>query len=255
MPLLLKNGRVVQPTPGKESWLASEPPGPYTTARTIDSWKIVEAQVHVERLANTATALLQKIARGQDSWQRRPLAPAAAQRLCDHGAMRRLLMAHCHAALQAYSQAEAKAAPLQSPASLAVPATAHEMRLTVLVNWGGSGSQHTATTAPTAVAAAATAGPAPANSSEGAAECYEPNFDVQVYVEPLPPLKTAPVPVMVRRRPPEATMYEGKDSKVIGRGTFCALCGHISLVSLESSYPIGWDTENANGPSFRSLVG
>lgn len=39
-------------------------------------------------------------------------------------------------------------------------------------------------------------------------------FCVQVYVEPLPPLQSAPVPVVVRMRPPEATMYEGKDSKV-----------------------------------------
>lgn len=172
--LLLKRGVAVEPAPAKEAWLATEPPGPYTTARTVDGTKLVAASLHIARMAATARALLGRIARGADAWQRPGLAAAAAAELCDGRRLAVRLHCNLRAALAEYAA--------RYPA---VP----ETRVTLLVNWSA------------------------VQGGEGCAAAEAAAYDVQVYVEPLPPLRTAPVAVVVRRRPPEATMYEGKDSK------------------------------------------
>lgn len=67
-----------------------------------------------------------------------------------------------------------------------------EKRITVLLNWGS-------TTQPDYCS--------PVEDSET-------DFHVWVYIENLSSTQKDPVHVIVRRRPPEARMYEGKDSKV-----------------------------------------
>jgi hypothetical protein len=176
--MLIVNGVEIrrEQTPAKAHWLSKEPAGPYTTMRTIDSTWIVEGAVHVQRLVNTAQSLLEKIRTGSDSLHRATLNSADRQRVTDVVTMREIVRDSTAKALRLFDARENSN-------------SVTEKRVTILLNWGASEMAEKA--------------------EQGAAE-----LKVQVYVEPLPPLRSEPVPVVVRQRPPEAKMYEGKDSKV-----------------------------------------
>ena len=73
-----------------------------------------------------------------------------------------------------------------------------EKRITILLNWGQSDTQAQLLH----------------GGLLGAASAPVHGVSTWVYVEVLPPIPRDPVHVVVRRRPPEARMYEGKDSKV-----------------------------------------
>ncbi len=123
--MLFKN-KLLQPspTPDKASWLASERPGPYTTARTIDGFSIVEAGLHVRRIADTARSILQRIADKQDRYDRSLPEAAQQAQLCSLSATAGCFVQHVRHALQVYSDSQ----PM-----------VEEKRITYLVNWDADG--------------------------------------------------------------------------------------------------------------------
>ncbi|EDQ85017.1 uncharacterized protein MONBRDRAFT_29646 [Monosiga brevicollis MX1] len=193
--LLLHNLRPVRPCPGKSAWLDAAVPGPYTTMRTIDGTRIVEFQTHVDRIAQTTRTLAEDIATGRDPKHRVPLASHLVDTLTDQGAVRQLVLEHARQALQHFH------GPCDT--SQAVPDT----RLTVLVNWE-----------------------ADAESDKHMATAY----NVDVFVEALPPRPSQPVSVMLRRQPDSMTTKEGKDSKWISQRKYLEAekgeCNEVVLV-------------------------
>lgn len=207
---MLFNKAQILPLPDKSHWLGSVVPGPYTTMRTIDSTSVVEFEKHIHRLVRAAQSVIRAVEQGTDEFGRSLPSKPALELLLKPQKLQELVVEHLGASIKLFHdqvrQVEATAAVGEL-----------EKRITILLNWGQSDTQAQLLH----------------GGLLGAASAPVHGVSTWVYVEVLPPIPRDPVHVVVRRRPPEARMYEGKDSKwVIQRKTLEREKGHANEVVL-----------------------
>ncbi|EGD73424.1 hypothetical protein PTSG_05124 [Salpingoeca rosetta] len=203
--LFLNRERVV-PVPEKATWLSSVVPGPYTTMRTIDGTCIVEFDRHIKRLVKAGQTVVSRIQGGKDEFKRELPNERALEVLANTGQLRDMVLEHIRASITCFHETVV----LQGMRGEVEEAL--EKRITVLLNWGMSSDHEFVTCVNTA--------------ADGSC------INTWVYVEELPPVPKAPVHVIIRRRPPEARMYEGKDSKRV----ISTLRSHSQDMGVEPSH-------------------
>lgn len=122
---VLATGHGAGPCPLQSgAWLAVQPRGTYTTARTVGGASIFELSFHIERLATSARLMMQA-----DEEQGRPDAPHLRRQhaaLTDATSLRPAVLSSLRAAMSAYRSASGDGAG--------------ELKLTVLLTWGVDGS-------------------------------------------------------------------------------------------------------------------
>eukprot|EP00936_MAST-01D_sp_MAST-1D-sp1_P002815 g2815.t1 len=167
---VFKDGTAAPSSMSAKDFLLSQPRGAYTTARTFEQRSIFELDAHMQRLAHSVWRMMQKgsgttAASGEDAADQTSdgalsessLLPQLREPVLD--AMRSAMTTH----LQHNSD--------------------DELKVTVLVGWGGGGGKSEQATNSTSVTAGTVA------------------FDISAHIAPLPPRPVPPVRVVILGAP------------------------------------------------------